>query len=336
MTFVVQEHVDLSLLVSLKTGGEARYFIEVHSLETLQKAVAFSLEKQLPFYVLGGGTNMLVSDQGYNGVIIKINITGKTYTEETESMVTLEVGAGESFDAIVAETTKKSLWGLENLSHIPGTVGATPVQNVGAYGVEVADIISHVTVYDVATNTARTLLNSECLFSYRHSIFKENKKLIIISVMFVLSCIPTPKLSYADVASVPLLEQTPAGIRNAIIKIRSQKFPDWNVVGTAGSFFKNPLITKEHAQTLVAQYPQLPTYSSDDYQVKVSLGYILDKLCGLKGFSSGPVGLYKNQALVLVVTEGATTNDINNFKKIISEKVFAKTFIHIEQEVTEI
>ena len=335
MTLTVQEKVRLSDWVSFKTGGEARYFIEVTTVKALQEAVAFSREKQLPFYILGSGTNLLVSDAGYEGVIIKMNILGRTYVASTTE-VTLEAGAGESFDAIVKETTQKSLWGLENLSHIPGTVGATPVQNVGAYGVEVADLILHVTVYDVVAKKIIIFSNSACLFSYRHSVFKENKNIIIVSVTFVLSLLPTPKLSYADLASLPIRKQTPQGIRNAIITIRQAKFPDWNVVGTAGSFFKNPLITREHAKTLLAKYPDIPTYSSPDHMVKVSLGYILDKLCGLKGFSIGPVGLYEKQALVLVATQLATTDDINNFKKIITEKVFLKTFIHIEQEVTEI
>ena len=335
MTLTVQEKVRLSDWVSFKTGGEARYFIEVTTVKALQEAVAFSREKQLPFYVLGGGTNLLVSDAGYEGVIIKMNIVGRTYVAST-TKVTLEAGAGESFDAIVKETTQKSLWGLENLSYIPGTVGATPVQNVGAYGVEVADVISHVTVYDVEENKIIIFSNSACLFSYRHSVFKENKNIIIVSVTFVLSLLPTPKLSYADVASLPICKQTPHGIRNAIITIRQAKFPDWNVVGTAGSFFKNPMITPEHAKTLLTKYPDIPTYNSNTMMVKVSLGYILDKVCGLKGFSIGPVGLYEKQALVLVATSAATTNDIHNFKEIIAKKVFEKTFIHIEQEVTEI
>ncbi len=336
MTLTVREKVRLSDWVSLKTGGEARYFIEVTSIDSLQKAIDFSYEKQMPFYVLGGGTNLLVSDDGYAGVIIKINILGKSYTERGESQVTLEAGAGESFDALIEETTHKSLWGLENLSHIPGSVGATPVQNVGAYGVEVADIISHVTVYDVTAKKIIILNNNECNFSYRHSLFKENKNLIIVSVTFILSLLPKAKLSYADIATLPIDEQTPQGIRNAIITIRSAKFPDWNVVGTAGSFFKNPLITREHANTLLVKYPDIPTYTSPHDMVKVSLGYILDKLCGLKGFAIGPVRLYEKQALVLVTSQTATTDDIKNFKKIVSEKVFEKTFIHIEQEVTEI
>ncbi len=335
MTLTVQEKVRLSNWVSFKTGGEARYFIEVTTVKALQEAVAFSREKQLPFYVLGGGTNLLVSDAGYEGVIIKMNILGRTYVAST-TKVTLEAGAGESFDAIVKETTQKSLWGLENLSYIPGTVGATPVQNVGAYGVEVADLISHVTVYNVEEKKITIYSNSECLFSYRHSVFKENKNIIIVSVTFVLSLLATPKLSYADLASLPIRKQTPHDIRNAIITIRQAKFPDWNVVGTAGSFFKNPFITSEHANTLLTKYPDIPTYISNTTMVKVSLGYILDKVCGLKGYSIGPVGLYEKQALVLVATSAATTKDIHNFKEIIVKKVFEKTFIHIEQEVTEI
>ncbi len=336
MALSVQEHIPLAHWVSLKTGGPARYFIEVPSIEALQEAIAFSLEKRLPFYVLGGGTNMLVSDEGYNGVVIKINIEGRRYSKFSDTQVALEVGAGELLDAVVEETTQRNLWGLENLSHIPGTVGATPVQNVGAYGVEVADIISHVTVYDVVTTSVRTLSHTQCLFSYRHSLFKKNKNFIIIAVTFILSTVPTPTLSYADLKNLIGKEQTPCSIRDAIIEIRSVKFPDWHTVGTAGSFFKNPLISNSVATELLSKYPDIPTYISNSDTVKVSLGYILDKICGLKGFAIGHVGLYNKQALVLVVLPGATTKEIKNFKKIISEKVFEKTFIHIEQEVTEI
>ncbi|MES2967088.1 MAG: UDP-N-acetylmuramate dehydrogenase [Patescibacteria group bacterium] len=336
MSLTVLEHVSLADWVSLKTGGPAHYFIEVTTIEALQEAVAFSNEKQLPFYVLGGGTNMLVSDAGYEGVIIKMNISGRAYNKVNDTSVALVVGAGESFDAVIEEVTSQSLWGLENLSHIPGTVGATPVQNVGAYGVEVSDIISHVTVYDVASKKIVELTKDECLFSYRHSLFKENKNYIIISVTFILSLVPTPKLSYADLQSLTKEEQTPQRIREAVITIRSAKFPDWNVVGTAGSFFKNPIISPAQAKELIAKYPDIPTYMSEGGLVKVSLGYILDKICGLKGFTIGCVRLYEKQALVLVATKPSNTNDIKNFKKIISEKVFEKTFIQIEQEVTEI
>ena len=336
MTYLVRTNVALGPLTTLKTGGTASYYQEITTVSELEKAVVYAHEAQLPFCVLGGGSNMLVSDEGYKGMVLHMKLLGRTYSEVTNDMCTLTVSAGEVFDEVIKDTVDKGLWGLENLSHIPGTVGATPVQNVGAYGVEVSDCIMHVTVFDTDTNKIFDLQKSECSFAYRHSIFKEKNNFVIVSVTFALSVKSNPKISYADIAARVSATATPVMIREAIISIRSEKFPDWNNVGTAGSFFKNPIITAGEAQSLLAKYPDIPTYLAADGMVKVSLGYILDKLCGLKGFAVGPVRLYEKQALVLVAERGATTTDIKNFKNIISEKVFQKTFIKIFQEVTEI
>jgi len=186
------------------------------------------------------------------------------------------------------------------------------------------------------TKQITTLQNVNCDFSYRHSIFKEKSNLVIMSVSFILRTQPNPKIAYADLANRLTSDSSIEDIRNTVIAIRSEKFPDWTTVGTAGSFFKNPIVSPEVAQALVAKYPVLPTYKAASGQVKISLGYVLDKICGLKGFSIGHVRLYEHQALVLVAEKGATTTEIQNFVKIISEKVFAHTAIQISQEVTEI
>lgn len=336
MSFLVQEQVALAPKTTLKTGGNAAFYTEVTTVDELEKAVSFAQEKGLPFYVLGGGSNLLVSDAGYTGLIIRMAMLGRDYGQLQADTQELTVSAGENFDAVVAETTTRGLWGLENLSSIPGSVGATPVQNVGAYGVEVADIISRVTAFDVETKKIIPMLNTDCLFSYRHSIFKDKKNYIIVSVTFLLSVKPNPKLTYADLAKLEVAMQTPLSIRDRVIAIRANKFPDWNLVGTAGSFFKNPIITVANANVLLQKYPDIPTYPELFGKVKLSLGYILDTVCGLKGFAVGSVRLYEKQALVLVAGSGATTTDIKNFKKIISDAVFLKTGIIIEQEVTEI
>lgn len=336
MSFLVRTHVPLAPLTTLQTGGDAGYYTEINDLADLEKAVAFAHEKQLPFCVLGGGSNMLIKDEGYPGLILKQNLRGITYNTSENGTYEVTVFAGENFDELVQETTTRELWGLENLSHIPGTVGATPVQNVGAYGVEVADLISQVTVFDADTKKITTLKNAECHFSYRHSIFKEKNNLIIISVTFTLTTQSNPKITYADVKAVVGENPTPGDIRNIIIAIRAAKFPDWHRVGTAGSFFKNPRLSLPEVNVLLNKYPDIPTYSDADGLTKISLGYVLDKICGLKGFAIGPVRLYENQALVLVAEAGATTTDIKNFVKIISKKVYEKTLIKISQEVTEI
>jgi UDP-N-acetylmuramate dehydrogenase len=332
----VQSQIALAPLVTLKTGGKASYLVTAETVEDLEKAISFAEQEGLPFYILGGGSNMLIADAGYHGLVIHIQIKGTLYSVNDDGTVCLTVGAGEVLDSCIADTVARGLWGLENLSCIPGSVGATPVQNVGAYGVEVADVILSVTVFDTNTKKIFTLTNIECGFSYRHSIFKEKTNLVIVDVTFTLNTESRPKLAYADLAIRTPNNPAPQDVRTVVTAIRAEKFPDWTLVGTAGSFFKNPLLTKKETVVLLAKYPDIPTYPSADELTKISLGYVLDKICGLKGFAIGPVRLYEKQALVLVAESGATTTDIKNFVNIISEKVFDKTSVRISPEVTEI
>ncbi len=336
MSGAILEHVSLARFTTFKTGGPARYFISVETPAELGAAVAFAEAKQLPLFVLGGGSNVLVPDDGYHGVVAHIQLRGISYVDVSATQVEVTAAAGESFDELVAETTKRGMWGLENLSAIPGTVGATPVQNVGAYGVEVADSIVSVAVFNRETGGNEVLSTAACGFGYRDSCFKHaaGAKYIITSVTFLLSRIPQPQLSYADLALLEAAgEQTPETIRTAVIAIREAKFPDWSVVGTAGSFFKNPIITSEAAALLHAEYPALPLYPTADTKVKVSLGFVLDKICGVRGYVRGATRLYEKQALVLVADSGATTTDILNFADEIAHIVCAKTQLHIEREV---
>jgi UDP-N-acetylmuramate dehydrogenase len=335
MNLEILHDVPLSAYVTFKTGGSAKYFAKVTTATELEQAVYFAEQNTLSLFVLGGGSNMLVSDAGFSGLVLHMSISGRNYTARNDS-VYLTVGAGEILDDVIAETVERGLWGLENLSHIPGTVGATPVQNVGAYGTEVSHLIESVNVFDSVTKKFFILKNYECHFSYRHSLFKEKNNFIITSVTYKLSATQQPKISYADLKYLADDNLSAQIVRNEIIKIRNNKFPDWSVVGTAGSFFKNPIITKEQSMQLLAKYPDIPTYPEDNNMVKVSLGYILDKICGLKGFANGHVRLFEKQALVVVVERGATTNEIKNFAKEITDIVFEKTFIKISQEVSEI
>lgn len=336
MTSAILEHVALASYTTFKTGGIARYFIPIATRAELKAAVDFAIAKQLPLFVLGGGSNVLALDAGYEGVVIHMQLRGITYTDVSRTKVEVTVAAGESFAELVVVTAKHGIWGLENLAAIPGSVGATPVQNVGAYGVEVADCIVSVAVFNRITGSNEILDNAACAFGYRDSCFKHpvGAAYIITAVTFLLSRVPQPQLSYADLVSLEASgEQTPDTIRAAVTEIRANKFPDWTRVGTAGSFFKNPVITVEEAAKLQMRYPTLPLYPTATGQVKVSLGVILDKLCGLRGYTQGTVGLYEKQALVLVATPPATTTDILNFADTVAEIVFAKTNIRIEREV---
>ncbi len=336
MSIEIKERVSLKDKTTLAVGGEALHYIEVATLPDLAEAVSFAQKAALPLFVLGGGSNVLVSDAGFAGLVLKMQLKGRRYEEKGDKVIAT-FAAGEVLDEVVAETVKKGWWGLENLSAIPGTVGATPIQNVGAYGVEISDLLTTVEVYDCVAKAPVTLSNEQCRFGYRDSIFKqaEGKKYIITSVTFCLSKTANPKLQYADLAKrFAIAPPSPSLIRQAVIEIRSAKFPDWHVVGTAGSFFKNPIIKKSAAAELAEKFPDLPIYEVDEDQSKVSLGFVLDKICHLKGYTVNHVGLYEAQALVLVASRGATATEVLEFSKNVSEKVFEATNILIEREVT--
>lgn len=333
----IQKDVLLAPYTTLGVGGTAKLFVEVNNTEELVEVVTYAKENKESFVVLGGGSNLLVPDVGYDGLVIKMSIAGVEEIEQTAQNVVIKVGAGVNFDTLVGQTVERGWWGLENLSSIPGTVGATPVQNVGAYGAEISQTVVVVEVYDTHNDVITTLSNSQCEFAYRTSIFKqEPSRYIITAVTFSLSLLPFPQCTYLDLAKRFGGEISPSlqAIRKAVQEIRSQKFPDWAVVGTAGSFFKNPVISQEQACSLLEKYPDLPHYPEENGQVKLSLGYILDRVCGLKGYTKGRVGLYQNQALVLVTEKGTSAEEVISFAEEIMQKVFQTTGLHIEREVT--
>jgi UDP-N-acetylmuramate dehydrogenase len=336
-TLNMQSNVPLAPHTTLGVGGSAKLFVEVGSVEELASAIGYAKEHGEPFVVFGCGTNLLVSDAGYDGLVIKMSIEGIQVIDQNEETVVVKVGAGVNFDSFVEYTVEKGWWGLENLSSIPGTVGATPVQNVGAYGAEIAQVLVSVEVYDTDSDNIVTLSNTECHFGYRTSIFKAKPlRYIITSVTFSLLLKASPQCTYADLAKRFEGEASPSlqAIREAVQEIRSQKFPDWTVIGTAGSFFKNPIVPKSAVTALLEKYPELPYYKEAGEMVKLPLGHILDKICGLKGYKKGKVGLYERQALVLVVEKGASAGEVIDFAEEIVQKVFTATGITIEREVT--
>ncbi len=328
--------VSLGKHTTLRVGGDAAAHLEVTSVDDIKAGIEYAATAALPWTVLGGGSNLLVPDEGYSGVVLHMKIAGVTFTDVSPTQVRLTAAAGEDFDAVVNQVVEAGLWGLENLSAIPGSVGATPIQNVGAYGVEVGDLIESVLVYDTSINDVRLIARDACRFGYRDSFFKTpvGRQCIVLAVNFVLSRTANPKLGYKDLAERFGDTATPrlAEIRQAVIDIRSKKFPDWHVVGTAGSFFKNPILSKEDIESLRLIDATIPVYEHGE-AYKVSLGYILDKVCGLRGYTRGHVRLYEAQALVLVADIGATAREVIQFAEHIAEIVFAKTKIKIEWEV---
>ncbi len=334
----LQKNIKLSTYTTLHVGGVADYLVEATTKEELEVALHWAkAHTATPPLILGGGSNVLISDEGYRGLVILNRITELSY-KEIGGKVFLTVGAGNSLDAVIADTVLQGYWGLENLSAIPGTVGATPVQNVGAYGVEVSELIDSVVAIHRDTFEEKKFTKQECLFGYRDSYFKseEGSRWCITAVVFVLSTIPAPRITYADLSMLAKESPSQKEIRETVMRVRSKKFPDWNIVGTAGSFFKNPIISKETFVELQQQYNDIPGYIQENGEVKISLGWILDRVCGLKGYRLGNVRLFEEQALVLVADKNATAEEIDSFAKIIEEKVFEKSKIKIEREVKNI
>ncbi len=333
----VQTKVPLKGLSTFKVGGDASHFFEIKDKSELKDVVEFANISNLDIFVVGGGSNILFSDKGFDGLLIKINNKGIVFNKLNDSDVLVTAEAGEDWDGFVLWTIQNGFYGLENLSAIPGTVGASPVQNIGAYGTEVKDYIDSVEVFDINSKEHRMLTSAECNFGYRFSIFKtkEFKHLIVTSVTFKLSLVPKINISYKDLQNYfkENTSPTPKEIRDAVIIIRKGKFPDLNVYGTAGSFFKNIICDESDIDELKKQYEDMPVYDVGEGKVKVSTAFILDKICGLKGYREGEVGLFENQTLVVVNYGNSTASEVRTFINKVKGIVKEKTGIQIEEEV---
>lgn len=330
----LREYIPLREYSTFKTGGNARFFISATSVDILKEAIAFANTNKLPWIVLSGGSNVLFDDNGFDGLVIHIHIKGIQLTSGEGDVSTLCVGAGESWDDIVAYAVKNNLWGLENLSGIPGYVGASLVQNIGAYGAEVKDVFVSAQVLDTTLHDVRTVTIHDADFAYRHSMFQDNEHLIITQVTFALTTKGQPQLSYKDLAQSTLTaESSVHEVRDVVLAIRNQKFPSLDTHGTAGSFFKNPHITHAAYARLKERYPLIPGYIEGDL-VKVPLAWILDNVLHLKGYTHGHASLYERQPLVMVATRGATTQEILALADEVIKKVFAATAINVVPEVT--
>ncbi len=329
----VRESVPLKELTTFKIGGRARYVTECENDEDIRAALAFAKEKNLPWCVFGQGSNLLASDAGYDGVVIRPLATAFSFVDDGVTIA----DAGMSWDALVREACDRELWGVENLAGIPGTVGAAPVQNIGAYGAEIADTLLWAEAMNPETGEVTRVSKEECELGYRDSRFKR-ERLVILRVAFQLSKNPAPKLSYKDLAALVAAGEvfdTPAKIAGAVRGIRAKKFPDLAVWGTAGSFFKNPFISQEAYGALKATYPEMPGFPVGE-QIKVPLAWILDKVLSLKGFSAAHVRLFEAQPLVIVAEKGASSADVESIAKEVATRVKDATNIELEWEVRKI
>lgn len=332
----ITQNSSLQSLHSFGSNEKANYFATIDSIEAIEKSIQWAKEKNTPYLILGSGTNILFT-KTFEGLVLKMEIMGIKKLKETASEVYLEVGAGENWHHFVIYCVQKGWGGVENLSLIPGTVGAAPIQNIGAYGVEAKDCIESVTAYDTQSAQFITLQNSECGFGYRTSLFKiEKTRYIISSVQFILQKQPIFRTEYGAIKEVlhqknnkqPSVE----AISNAVIQIRSEKLPDPKKLGNAGSFFKNPTITKDFFEVLIVKFPKMIAYPITDDTYKIAAGWLIEA-CGWKGIQKGNVGCYEKQSLVIVHYNNGPGIEIYNFSEEIIQSVLAKFEILLEREV---
>ncbi len=341
MAFKNNSNVQLAPYNTLGSGGRSSFFTTVSNIDDLKSAVELAQKQNLPIFVLGGGSNVLFSDSGWSGQVIKMDIKGLEF-EDRGREVLVRASAGENWDQMVLETVKRGLYGLENLSGIPGTAGATPIQNIGAYGVEIKDSLESVEVLDINDKKIKTISAKDCDFKYRHSIFKESagKHYVVLKINCVLSKDPKPVAHYKDikekVSGLPLEKLTPEFLRQVVLDIRFEKFPDIKKVGTAGSFFKNPVVSMEKFQDLKKIFPEMPGYENTDNSIKIPLAWILDKVLNLKGYKKGSVALFNSQPLVLVNFGESNGDEVYRFGLKIANLVKERTGIDIEFEVTPV
>jgi len=341
---LIQENVPLAPLTTLKVGGPARYFVEARTAAEVSEAVAFSRSRSLPLFVLGGGSNLVISDHGWPGLTLKIGITGIEQRSENGKTF-FDVGAGEEWDKFVSRAVARNCAGVECLSGIPGSVGGTPVQNVGAYGQEVAETIESVLALDLKDGQMHELCNPACGFSYRTSIFNtsERGRYIILRVTYALDPGGRPHLEYADLkryfagwGETPTL----AGTRDAVRRIRAGKgmliMQGDDDCRSAGSFFKNPVLSSaryaELAARAAAKNLQIPSYPALEAQRKVSAAWLVEHSGFSKGYSSGRVGISRKHALAIVNRGEASAADIVAFKEGIQQRVEEIWGIRLEAE----
>jgi UDP-N-acetylmuramate dehydrogenase len=334
---LISEDFCLKTFTTFGVEVRTRRFIVVSSKTDLEELFEEGYLKERPRMVLGGGSNLLFTGH-YPGLILSSQMRGKETVKETADEVWIKVSSGEYWPTFVDDVVEKGYGGVENLCLIPGKVGAAPIQNIGAYGVEVKDVIESLEAFDLDSGEIRTFRNEECNFGYRSSIFKtkEKDKYFILNVTFRLSKKPKLKLSYAPLKQL-FKDRKDGGISvkevsEAIKNIRNSKLPDPDHLKNAGSFFKNPAVSKEKADELKNQYPDMPVYPQPNGKVKLAAGWMIEQ-CGWKGKKEGNVGVYEKQALILVNYDNASGKEILRFSQKINNSVRKKFGINLKREV---
>ncbi|WP_182994245.1 UDP-N-acetylmuramate dehydrogenase [Herbaspirillum frisingense] len=332
----VQHAVSLRALNTFGIDAQAHAYLPVDAVETLQALRADASLMSLPRLVLGGGSNLLLT-QDFGGLVLHMQGRGMAITGQDQDFTYVRAAAGESWHGFVQWTLAQGLGGLENLSLIPGSVGAAPIQNIGAYGIELKDRFHSLRAFDLERGEILTLDREACRFGYRDSVFKHalRDRAIVLDVSFALPRRWIANANYADVSQA-LEEQGitapgPRDIAEAVIAIRTRKLPDPARIGNAGSFFKNPIVPARLRDRLLAQYANLVSYRVDDDHYKLAAGWLIDR-CGWKGKSMGRAGVYEQQALVLVNRGGASGAEIARLAKAIQDDVLEKFGVQLEPE----
>jgi UDP-N-acetylmuramate dehydrogenase len=333
---MLMQKVILSNYTSLKVGGECD-MVKIHTLDDLKEAAQYAIKNKLKLHILGLGTNTYFDEHLPNTLIAKIQIKGIEIVEQDQNSVIIRAAAGEIWDNIVKLAVSKGLWGIENLSYIPGTMGAAPVQNIGAYGSELSDSLIMVEVFDLLDQKVKIISAKDCKLGYRESIFKSKEnKYIILYVYLNLSKEYKPTLTYSplntlDKSKTYKLEE----IRNIIIQTRKDKIPNYNEYPNAGSFFKNPVIDKKEAEYLKKLYDDAIMYEINN-KYKVPAAWLIENVANMKGLRVGDVGIYDKQPLILINYDKAKAKDINDLAENIIKTVKDRVGIVLEKEVNYI
>lgn len=333
----LKENISLQPYNTFGINAIAKYFAEASSLDDFREILnktQFSSEKKL---ILGGGSNILFT-QNFNGLVIKNNLKGISLINDDSDHYYIKAAAGENWHNFVLHCVKNDYAGLENLSLIPGNVGASPMQNIGAYGVEIKDVFHELEAFHIKENTIHTFNKEQCKFGYRESIFKREEKnnFIITSVTYKLNKKPVYNISYgaieAELEKMGVKELSINAISNAVCNIRSSKLPNPAELGNAGSFFKNPEVSILKFQELKNAYPTIVAYPLENKNIKLAAGWLIEQ-CGLKGYKEGKCGIHKNQALVLVNYGGASGKEIFDLSQKVLDTVKEKFGVELEREV---
>ena len=337
----VMTNISLKQYTTMKLGGEARYMATAASASDVVSLYRNARKENLPIFVLGGGSNVITHDEVFEGIVLLNKIKGFEVISETDETTDVKIGAGEVWDEVVEKAIELGLQGIEAMSGIPGTAGAAPVQNVGAYGQEIADTLISLEAYDSKTDTIVTISADECDFSYRNSIFRDKEKgrYCILNITLQLNKAEPKPPYYASLQKYidenDIREVNLSVIRVAVLNIRSEKLPDPAELPSAGSFFKNALVEKWKLEELQKEYSDIPNYAMSDGRYKIPTGWLIDK-AGLRGYRSHGMRVYEKNALVLVNDSATGYDDLAAIREEIVQIVFDKFGIKIEQEPLEL